>query len=1239
MEIEHYRQIRLYSEPRRKNTKLVFLQENKRNGFFPMHKIIFYGNDKRRIMEEHNNLKQKITQESLQPQQIKPEDKAYQSVLDIEERLQKGDATNIALTGPYGSGKSSILISLKKDFPNHNYLNISLATLKPSDTIIQEKAFESGESKKDEPSKLNLDRLIEYSILQQLIYKEKQDALPNSRFKRVFHMPKDQIVKVTVAVILTVIALIVVLEPTFLRVEWLCKLLGKEWMNVLGDVVSMGYLLWFAYHAIALIVPAISNSRLNKLNLKDGEIEIVENTSIFNKHLDEILYFFEQTKYDVVLLEDLDRFESTDIFLKLRELNLLLNESKVVGRKVFFIYAVRDDMFQDAERVKCFDYITTVIPVINRSNAKSQLKEELEKRGVTEIKESTLKELGFFLHDMRLLKNIANEFVQYRGKLEKRISSDKLLAMIVYKNYYPQDFAKLHDCKGVVYELLNLKEILVSTKITNLQTEYKKQRELQERHQKERHLKEVELRRIYLEAYRERLGNTMLQLKIGDVTYEIKDVAANEKLFEKLIEDNHVTYTYIGTNGSYYNRQPQKTTIIINFSDVETSVDPELTYHERLKALRSTFDEHDYPEFIDIRKEDIRSQSLSQLLSSIDYQTQEEYKQLTVPRLIEYLMVKGYIDENYYDYISYFYDNFIDAHDWDFILDLKLGKVHPFDYHIDNVEACLTEIPNTIYRTKAILNINLIDYLAEHQTDQKNQMRLLTILRTAVEEKKFDFLANYYLMGKQQDIVFSQLFGKYKNLWSVFEKYDDKKMSLKLCWYRYAEKEQSFEDSKNWLSKHFGFITDHLLDISDEHWAQLINKGDYQFEELNKKSDVILKTVLSTDSYTITKHNVEVLVSYLLDTSIDSVSYRLVVETEHDGLVGEVEDNLGQCLKTVFSSPESEKENVETIYGILLSPKVTDDEKISYLKKQQNKIVFEVIEQNDVKTLALRCDVIEPTWMNVIHYMNNVSEKKMDEALTAFIERHADELAELTLPSEAKEHEKMLLSQLNATDILSYEAFVKILERFTKWHYSGGVPSIEDRRIRLMITKGMVNFTTENTDSLMSGYSVGTIVAYLMHHKRQFLQVSDTVEYSTELAIELMKTSLSMREKAIIIPNFKKEILNQKLANEVIHILMTQEIKMDLGLLLKAMSLSNNTNDKIIVLNYTLEQNTFDEGTTTALLKTMPGKYKEIAEKGKKPEIPNNEHTLKLVKTLKEKAYISSYSESKKGIRVNTKLK
>ena len=90
-------------------------------------------------MNDGPSHKKESTQTSLQPQRIGKEEKAYQSVLDIEERLQKGDATNIALTGPYGSGKSSILITLKDDFPEHHYLNISLATLKPVDLQVQEK--------------------------------------------------------------------------------------------------------------------------------------------------------------------------------------------------------------------------------------------------------------------------------------------------------------------------------------------------------------------------------------------------------------------------------------------------------------------------------------------------------------------------------------------------------------------------------------------------------------------------------------------------------------------------------------------------------------------------------------------------------------------------------------------------------------------------------------------------------------------------------------------------------------------------------------------------------------------------------------------------------------------------------------------------------------------------------------------------------------------------------------------
>jgi len=80
-------------------------------------------------------------------------------------------------------------------------------------------------------------------------------------------------------------------------------------------------------------------------------------------------------------------------------------------------------MFLDSERSKFFDYITTVIPTINPSNSKDKLKGELEAKGYKDIADIDLKEMGFFINDMRLLKNIVNEYQQYRERLSKDLLS------------------------------------------------------------------------------------------------------------------------------------------------------------------------------------------------------------------------------------------------------------------------------------------------------------------------------------------------------------------------------------------------------------------------------------------------------------------------------------------------------------------------------------------------------------------------------------------------------------------------------------------------------------------------------------------------------------------------------------------------------------------------------------------------------------------------------------------------
>ena len=1212
------------------------------------------------------NNKRKRAQESLSPQRIEPEEKAYQGVLDIVERLQLEDATNIAITGPYGSGKSSILISLEADFKTYKYLNISLATLQPlqdEENNLSEKnkyktlqPLQDKENNQSEKNKYykkdendvsinNLNRLIEYSILQQLVYRENQGTLPYSRLKRIFHLSKKKVQRISWAILGALVASIVIFEPSYFRIEWLCELLGYKWLNITGDSFCLLYLIWFVFKGLTMIVPVFGNSKLNKINVKSCEIKIVDNTSIFNIHLDEILYFFERTSYNVVVFEDLDRFKSTEIFLKLRELNLLLNESNIINRKIFFIYAVRDDLFVDADRVKCFDYITTVIPVINRSNAKSLLKEELEKRGITEIEDCHLQELGFFLHDMRLLKNIANEYVQYREKISKGISCEKLLAMIIYKNYFPKDFADLHDCNGKVYRLINLKDEFVSASVAKLENAERRRHEMIEKYKKERHLKETELRRIYIDAYYDRIGNNIQQIKAGGSLRNINDIAINEKLFNQLIASQNVEYSYIVTNDNYYNGnyyykgQIKESSVNIPFSEIETAVDSTLSYSERLEALKMCFKELEEVGKIEIQKDDIRSQSLSQIMSEVEYSSNEKFTELHVPRLIEFLIVKGYIDENYYDYISYFYSNFIDSHDWEFVLDLKVGKGHSYDYPVNNPEACLAEIPYYVYRKNAILNIGLTDYLAENQNIINNIERLSILLRTVIENKKFDFLIEYYLHGRKQDIVFTILFSQHKELWTDFEKHDADNYLLKLIWYKYAEEDLSCKDSQDWLSRHFTFTTDHLLDIEESQWCKLIKKNKYNFVELNSISSEILMTIVEQDAYVLNKRNVEILVSYLLDINCESTSYQLVCGTENTQLIERIEAELGTCLQSVFSAPEKNKETEDAIIGILYSTKATESEKITYLSNQQKKIDLGNIESAEATKLALKCDVVKPTWENVIYYMNNISEKIADDQLVQFIDRHASTLSSLAVPTESKDNELMLLRQLIKTNLLPYETYCKVLKRFTRWRFNQNVPILEERRVYLMIENGMVPFSNENTTILMQEYSVKTVSSYLLKNKNDFLKSTETIEYTTEIALALLESNLTIKEKALIIPHFNSSILNGNLADAIISVLIRIEISLDEEFLIDIFEFATNVDEKIKVFNYTLSKNYIDEARITSFLKTLPAPYKYVTEKGKKPELPNTIQTKCMVELLKSKNYISSFTISKRGIRVNTKLK
>ena len=109
---------------------------------------------------------------TLLPKKLTPEEDSYQSVKELDEVLssaEKERIKNIALTGPFGSGKSSVLVTLIEDFPNgRNYLPISLATLQANDENSDERKVDEKSAteleKKDCPYKKEEKKRIQLKI-------------------------------------------------------------------------------------------------------------------------------------------------------------------------------------------------------------------------------------------------------------------------------------------------------------------------------------------------------------------------------------------------------------------------------------------------------------------------------------------------------------------------------------------------------------------------------------------------------------------------------------------------------------------------------------------------------------------------------------------------------------------------------------------------------------------------------------------------------------------------------------------------------------------------------------------------------------------------------------------------------------------------------------------------------------------------------------------------------------------
>jgi len=1173
--------------------------------------------------------------------------KIYHEALDWAlSNRKREDIKNIAITGYYGSGKSSVIKNFIAHY-NHkfNFLSLSLATFKDFDT--------TGDSR-------DTIKEIEESILQQIFYNVRDSKIPNSRFSKI---PQDltfQYLLFAIPIIFFLLSIsLFFFKEVNTSLEW--QLTDKQISNSL--VIS-------GVSVILLILWRLKSLTLNKLSVKNLEVDLAkknDDLSVLNKYIDEIIYFFKKTKYQVVIIEDIDRFETTEIFTKLREINLILNNSEITkDLHIVFIYAIKDDQFKNKkDRTKFFDFILPIIPVINLNNSIDKLL-RIKNDNHIEVSNTLINELAIYIDDMRLLLNIFNEFLIYDSKIPD-VSRDKILAVIIYKNLLPDDFALLAQNQGLLYALFEKKVEIIAEKVKELEKEifeFKNEIGIIEKHI----LVDVkELRSIYLLQFIESLeSNSNLSFRsfyLGQQNLSMEEMKSDEN-FEAL---NHNRIKYIFQNNGARD-------FPIKFEEVEKKVNRSWNYKERealisdrsnnkisinkskISALQTKISEVNKSNLSEIITDGIIENTLTNYLKSIAHKEIEQReldKKLNQKGgLLKSLVTNGFIDEDYFTYISIFYEERITRSDFKFIQDVKNSKTLDFDLKLNKTANIIGFLNPRNLESKYAYNKDLTDFLLV-QKDSQPEKDLLFNSIAKCEEPALNFIAYFISNSTNKKIFIQEISHRNTSLWDDFQAFstrtEDQEVLLYELLLKYADLpvlrvmiEKSHFDAQiisdeNFLNRIEN--QDKLQKILQESGIKLAN---INFPETNQE---MLDFIYDHNHYSFTQPMLMGLYENRTKSKRENFlncPYSIISKDPHLSKMHQyIQDNLDEYVSSIALKTEQNEVEDEVYYLILLNAaSITFDNKVSLIQKQITKITkVSEVENVDLVKLLFKEQKLEPSWINLDYFVYKFSESKTPKELPELIINYlnirevAEVLGKQTLTEENLLIENLEFLLINSSKI-NNERYDLLIRKFQQYE-DLDLENIEEDKIKLLIAQGLLLLSEDNLNELRKE-APSLVIVLLEKFSLTFLNGPNEYKINIKELKQVLSTSkFRSSEKAELLKyqeptNFVNDLqLFQIIASllidekefyvptEIIFLLLDVQLKID-----RSIKLFNRISGKL------------SKEQMQSYLSNMKSPFKELADSSSRPSIPKDRETTILLETLEREGIISSKKSDGKKYRI-----
>lgn len=681
---------------------------------------------------------------ALLPGVVERDEKFQSYATAMDQAFQNSEIHNIAITGIYGAGKSSFWktylqddssVAIERKSNVGNTVTISLAT------------FEQEESTQIASQDQN-QAAIEKQIINQLLFQ--LDPKKISRSKYAVKMPEARC------------------EKLLLALKVLAMAIGSMLLYFAKDVfasfpIAFSTTHWVLFYrvisAILILLPLVFFSirqmkqlpfQHGKINFKGLEAEIgaPEKDDVLNNNMQELVYLIIAGQVQTIVFEDLDRFRDVNLFVKLRELNYLVNAQVKAtnGKPIRFVYMLRDDLLESKDRTKFFDFILPIIPAIDSHNSKGKML-ELFQNDETETaslpSRETLEALSLYIDDMRLLLSIRNEYEIYRQVIDlkgRRLKPDKLLALVVLKNVFPKEFSRLQQDTGYIYSLFSKIQNERTKQVEEIENAIKKRQLLQTNKKESIPRNEAQLICMYLPSHFQIQPQFTTN---GNTVSEILSDWIKAPTQHASVMLNNSGYSYdFNQFIDYLSQKNEKFKILWERHDSRPIQDQVENLQEEIDSL-------------EVQKSQVANMCLSELLRIKSIGKLEQFFTTQAVNntngseepiisdhyfnLIRFLLLEGLIDEAYPDYKGVFYKNSLGANDSIFLRSLLERASLDAHFHLDNPALVAERLkPNDYFRLETF-NHELIDFLRDNNKGDA----LSKIINTALKNKNETDILSY----------------------------------------------------------------------------------------------------------------------------------------------------------------------------------------------------------------------------------------------------------------------------------------------------------------------------------------------------------------------------------------------------------------------------------------------------------------------------------------------------------------